>query len=180
MVTSSECDTEQTSYVEPDHASYDAIDAAIDAEELEERRRLDPLVQATFDELAWMKSDDAQVQYRKDMLELEHWREKYARILPDLEELEERRKVEREAQAELVRKQRKTELELRSGVPFAVSFDRNSSCNAPIPPKLSKAARKRARAEALAEEQQSSYFPYHDPRATHSYCNRSCVDSDYD
>ena len=57
-----------------------------------------------------MKSDDAQVQYRKDMIELEHWRKKYDRILPDLEELEKQRKVEREAQAELVRMQRKTEL----------------------------------------------------------------------
>ena len=95
-----------------------------------------------------MKSDDAQVQYRKDMIELEHWRKKYDRILPDLEELEKQRKVEREAQAELVRMQRKTELELRSGVPFAVSFQGNSSCNAPILVKLSKAARKRARSEA--------------------------------
>ena len=127
-----------------------------------------------------MKSDDAQVQYRKDMIELEHWRKKYDRILPDLEELEERRKVDREAQAELVRMQQKTELKLRSGgVPFVVSFDGKRSCNEPIPAKLSKAARKRARSEALAEEQTSSYYAYYDPRATDSYCNRSCDESDY-
>ena len=176
MTTSSESVTEQTQYVEPDLIHYDANDA----EELQERRRLDPLVQETFDELAWMKSDDAQVQYRKEMVELEHWRKKYDRILPDLEELEERRKVDREAQAELVSMQQMTELKLRSGgVPFVVSFDGKRSCNEPIPAKLSKAARKRARSEALAEEQQSSYYAYYDPRATDSYCNRSCDESDY-
>ena len=168
MTTSSESVTEQTQYVEPDLIHYDANDA----EELQERRRLDPLVQETFDELAWMKSDDAQVQYRKEMVELEHWRKKYDRILPDLEELEERRKVDREAQAELVRMQQKT-------VPLVVSFDGKRSCNEPIPAKLSKAARKRARSEALAEEQTSSYYAYYDPRATDSYCNRSCDESDY-
>lgn len=180
MTPSSECVTEQSQNIEPDLTDYDAIDAEIDAKELQERRRLDPLVQETFDELEWMKSDNAQVQYRKDRKELEHWREKYNSILPDLEELEERRKVEREAIAELERKHRKTELKMRSGVPVAVSFDRNSSCDAPIPAKLSKAARKRARAEALADAQQSTRLPYHDPRATESYCDRSSTDSWYE
>ena len=89
MTTSSECVTEQTQYVEPDLTRYDAIDAVINANELQERQQLDPLMQKMFDD---MKSDDAQVQYRKDMIELEHWRKKYDRILPDLEELEEQRK----------------------------------------------------------------------------------------
>ena len=52
MTTSSECVTEQTQYVEPDLTCYDAIDAVIDADELQERQQLDPLMQEMFDELA--------------------------------------------------------------------------------------------------------------------------------
>ena len=45
MTTSSECVTEQTQYVEPDLTRYDAIDAVINANELQERQQLDPLMQ---------------------------------------------------------------------------------------------------------------------------------------
>ena len=42
----------QTQYVEPDLTRYDAIDAVINANELQERQQLDPLMQEMFDELA--------------------------------------------------------------------------------------------------------------------------------
>ena len=163
MTTSSESVTEQTQYVEPDLIRYDVIDA----EELQERRRLDPLVQETFDELAWMKSDDAQVQYRKDMIELEYWRKKYDIILPDLEELEERRKVEREAQAEL-----NSNYILEFHSPYhskeTVRAMRQSQQNYQRQPEKEQDLR-----------QQSSYYAYYDPRATDSYCNQSWDESEY-
>jgi len=53
MTSSLESDTGETPYVEPEFTSTDAIDAAIDANGLRKRRRLDDVVQDTF--VTWMK-----------------------------------------------------------------------------------------------------------------------------